>query len=89
MRDPRGVVQEASSLGWTGGKDYSRGTNFTCIATSGDGYVAVGSKVCRRGRSEGRGQSRGRRCRQGQASPRSPVPPPPRPAVFLAALLPS
>lgn len=25
------------------GKDYSRGTNFTCMATSGDGYVAVGS----------------------------------------------
>eukprot|EP00798_Chlamydomonas_sp_ICE-L_P031953 gene31953-33737_t len=26
------------------GKDYSRGTNFTCMATSGDGYVVVGSK---------------------------------------------
>ena len=26
-----------------GGKDYARGTNFTCMATSGDGFVVVGS----------------------------------------------
>jgi WD40 repeat protein len=27
-----------------GGKDYARGTNFTCMATSGDGWVVVGSR---------------------------------------------
>ena len=27
------------------GKDYSRGTNFNCMATSGDGYVVIGSQV--------------------------------------------
>lgn len=32
-------------MGYVGGKDFSRGTNFTCMATSGDGFVAVGSKV--------------------------------------------
>ena len=37
MRDPHGVVQEMSSPIVTpiGGKDYSRGTNFNCMATSG------------------------------------------------------
>lgn len=43
-RDPHGIVAK-SPLAYAGGKDYSRGTNFTCMATSGDGYVAVGSKV--------------------------------------------
>lgn len=43
MRDPHGVVAQ-SPLAYTAGKDYSRGTNFTCMATSGDGFVAVGSK---------------------------------------------
>jgi hypothetical protein len=41
-----GLVQQAASpvhLGYVGGKDYARGTNFTCFATSGDGYVVVGS----------------------------------------------
>eukprot|EP00197_Chlamydomonas_leiostraca_P013127 CAMPEP_0202869760 /NCGR_PEP_ID=MMETSP1391-20130828/12913_1 /ASSEMBLY_ACC=CAM_ASM_000867 /TAXON_ID=1034604 /ORGANISM="Chlamydomonas leiostraca, Strain SAG 11-49" /LENGTH=578 /DNA_ID=CAMNT_0049550119 /DNA_START=147 /DNA_END=1883 /DNA_ORIENTATION=+ len=44
LRDARGVVQESPIVQWTGGKDYSRGTNFTCMATSGDGYVAVGAQ---------------------------------------------
>ena len=37
MRDPGGVVQEMSSPVVTpiGGKDYSRNTNFNCMATSG------------------------------------------------------
>ena len=37
MRDPRGVVQDLSSpvVGYESGKDYSRGTNFTCMATTG------------------------------------------------------
>lgn len=46
LRDRRGVVQtsETGVAGYAGGKDYARGTNFTCMATSGDGYVAVGAK---------------------------------------------
>lgn len=38
MRDPSGVVQEMNSppvVGYAGGKDYARNTNFTCMATSG------------------------------------------------------
>lgn len=45
MRDPTGVVQDTSKMAYTGGKDYAARTNFTCMATSGDGYVAVGSQV--------------------------------------------
>lgn len=44
MRDRRGVVQESPALEWRGGKDYARGTNFNCMATSGEGFVVVGSK---------------------------------------------
>mmetsp|Transcript_1482 Transcript_1482/g.3251 ORF Transcript_1482/g.3251 Transcript_1482/m.3251 type:complete len:563 (-) Transcript_1482:307-1995(-) len=44
LRDPRGKVAESPIVNYTGGKDYSRGTNFTCMATSGDGYVVVGSQ---------------------------------------------
>eukprot|EP00879_Flechtneria_rotunda_P026492 GHRR01028249.1.p1 GENE.GHRR01028249.1~~GHRR01028249.1.p1 ORF type:complete len:452 (+),score=188.52 GHRR01028249.1:1096-2451(+) len=48
LRDPRGVVQEAGDASpivqWTGGKDFARGTNFSCMATSGAGHVVVGSK---------------------------------------------
>lgn len=48
MRDRRGVVQEAGDASpivqWTGGKDFARGTNFSCMATSGDGHVVVGSR---------------------------------------------
>lgn len=46
LRDPTGIVQDMSSpaaLAYTGGKDYARGTKFSCMATSGDGYVIVGS----------------------------------------------
>lgn len=37
MRDPHGVVQEMASpiVSYVGGKDYSRGTKFNCMATSG------------------------------------------------------
>lgn len=47
VRDPSGLVQQMdspSTLTYVTGKDYSRGTNFTCMATSGDGFVVVGSK---------------------------------------------
>lgn len=46
MRAPSGIVQEMSSpaaLEYIGGRDYSRGTKFSCMATSGAGYVVVGS----------------------------------------------
>lgn len=46
MRDPSGVVQDMTSstvLDFVTGKDYSKGTDFTCIASAGDGSVAVGS----------------------------------------------
>ena len=38
------MVQE-SPLDYKDGKMYSKGYNFTCMATSGDGFVAVGQKV--------------------------------------------
>ena len=47
MRDPKGVVQEMSNnpvVEFLTGKDYARGTKFTCMASSGDGSVAVGSE---------------------------------------------
>lgn len=44
MRVARGVVQSSDDaagspqgLGYADGKDYSRGTNFTCMSTSGEG----------------------------------------------------
>ena len=46
LRDPSGIVQDMSSpatLEYTGGRDYARGTKFSCMATSGAGYVIVGS----------------------------------------------
>lgn len=45
MRDPHGIVSQAASpiVAYAGGKDYSRGTKFSCMATSGDGYVVVGA----------------------------------------------
>ncbi len=46
LRDPTGIVQDMTSpsaLSYVGGKDYARGTKFSCMATSGDGYVVVGS----------------------------------------------
>lgn len=45
MRTASGAVQDVSPvLEYKGGKDYSRGTNFQCIATTGDGCVAIGSR---------------------------------------------
>ncbi|PSC67936.1 vacuolar import Vid27-related [Micractinium conductrix] len=46
MRDPHGLVSQAASpsvITYAGGKDYARGTKFSCMATSGDGYVVVGA----------------------------------------------
>ncbi|CAH9091442.1 unnamed protein product [Cuscuta europaea] len=46
MRDRNGIVQNAVTtpvLNWTQGHQFSRGTNFQCIATTGDGSIAVGS----------------------------------------------
>ncbi|GAB4840813.1 Protein cypro4 [Ancistrocladus abbreviatus] len=48
MRDRNGIVQNlatASSpvLNWTQGHQFSRGTNFQCFATTGDGSIVVGS----------------------------------------------
>ncbi|XP_030450464.2 protein CYPRO4 [Syzygium oleosum] len=48
MRDRRGIVQNIASsnspvLQWTQGHQFSRGTNFQCFATTGDGSIVVGS----------------------------------------------
>ncbi|PKA49428.1 Protein CYPRO4 [Apostasia shenzhenica] len=49
MRDRRGIVQniansmESPVLHWTQGHQFSRGTNFQCFATTGDGSIVVGS----------------------------------------------
>ncbi|XP_010466055.1 PREDICTED: protein CYPRO4-like [Camelina sativa] len=45
MRDRRGIVQNIESpiLEWTQGHQFSRGTNFQCFATTGDGSIVVGS----------------------------------------------
>ncbi|KAI3865826.1 hypothetical protein MKW92_009000 [Papaver armeniacum] len=48
MRDRRGIVQDLTSastpvLNWTQGHQFSRGTNFQCFATTGDGSIVVGS----------------------------------------------
>ncbi|KAK3248055.1 hypothetical protein CYMTET_42467 [Cymbomonas tetramitiformis] len=46
MRTSKGVVTEspaaATPLGYAGGHDFSRGTGFKCMATTGDGMIAVG-----------------------------------------------
>ena len=45
-RTKAGVVQDMSTnaqLTHVGGKSYSSGKNFSCMATSGDGFIAVGS----------------------------------------------
>jgi hypothetical protein len=64
LRDPTGVVQQSPCVEYQGGKDYARNTNFTCMATSGDGYVVVGSKDGKVGPGSGgggggRGKGRG------------------------------
>lgn len=48
MRDRRGIVQniahsDSPVLNWTKGHQFSRGTNFQCFATTGDGSIVVGS----------------------------------------------
>ncbi|KAJ8538084.1 hypothetical protein K7X08_014624 [Anisodus acutangulus] len=48
MRDRHGMVQSLVDestpvLNWTQGHQFSRGTNFQCFATTGDGSIVVGS----------------------------------------------
>ncbi|KAK1309542.1 Protein CYPRO4 [Acorus calamus] len=45
MRDRHGIVQDLMSpvLNWTQGHQFSRGTNFQCFASTGDGSIVVGS----------------------------------------------
>lgn len=48
MRDKKGMVQKMANvnspvLHWTQGHQFSRGTNFQCFATAGDGSIVVGS----------------------------------------------
>ncbi|XP_057975564.1 protein CYPRO4 [Malania oleifera] len=48
MRDRKGMVQNLVSdntpvLHWNQGHQFSRGTNFQCFATTGDGSIVVGS----------------------------------------------
>ncbi|KAF5468267.1 protein CYPRO4 [Juglans microcarpa x Juglans regia] len=48
MRDRKGMVQNLANastpvLNWTQGHQFSRGTNFQCFATTGDGSIVVGS----------------------------------------------
>lgn len=48
MRDRNGIVQNladsnAPVLNWAQGHQFSRGTNFQCFATTGDGSIVVGS----------------------------------------------
>ncbi|KAK9163293.1 hypothetical protein Syun_004195 [Stephania yunnanensis] len=48
MRDRKGIVQNLATastpvLHWTQGHQFSRGTNFQCFATTGDGQIVVGS----------------------------------------------
>ncbi|KAK2991513.1 hypothetical protein RJ640_016548 [Escallonia rubra] len=48
MREKQGRVQNIASanspvLNWTQGHNFSRGTNFQCFATTGDGSIVVGS----------------------------------------------
>uniref|UniRef100_A0A7N0T1F6 Vacuolar import/degradation Vid27 C-terminal domain-containing protein n=1 Tax=Kalanchoe fedtschenkoi TaxID=63787 RepID=A0A7N0T1F6_KALFE len=48
MRERKGIVQSLASAGspvlhWTQGHQFSRGTNFQCFATAGDGSIVVGS----------------------------------------------
>ncbi|KAE9609357.1 hypothetical protein Lal_00020569 [Lupinus albus] len=49
MRDRHGIVQDLADssstpvLDWAQGHQFSRGTNFQCFATTGDGSIVVGS----------------------------------------------
>uniref|UniRef100_A0A6M2ER48 Uncharacterized protein n=1 Tax=Populus davidiana TaxID=266767 RepID=A0A6M2ER48_9ROSI len=50
VRDKRGMVQDivkggdSPVLNWTQGHQFSRGTNFECFASAGDGSIVVGSR---------------------------------------------
>jgi hypothetical protein len=49
MRDRHGIVQNLATantpvLNWTQGHQFSRGTNFQCFASTGDGSIVVGSR---------------------------------------------
>ncbi|GMI74555.1 DEFECTIVE EMBRYO AND MERISTEMS 2 [Hibiscus trionum] len=49
MRDRKGMVQDIAKsdspvLHWTQGHQFSRGTNFQCFASTGDGSIVVGSR---------------------------------------------
>ncbi|KAL2650428.1 hypothetical protein R1flu_018556 [Riccia fluitans] len=46
MRTQAGLVQQLSSpiLSWNEGHQFSRGTNFQCFASTGDGSIVVGSR---------------------------------------------
>ncbi|KAH7302214.1 hypothetical protein KP509_23G061000 [Ceratopteris richardii] len=46
MRDQHGIVQQLDNLvlDWKEGHQFSRGKNFQCFATTGDGGIVVGSK---------------------------------------------
>ena len=49
MRDRRGIVQNLANssdtpvLEWTQGHQFTRGTNFQCFSSTGDGSIVVGS----------------------------------------------
>ncbi|KAJ4892832.1 hypothetical protein Rs2_19626 [Raphanus sativus] len=46
MRDPVGMVQDLATptvLTWAQGHQFSRGTGFSCFATTGDGSIVTGS----------------------------------------------
>ncbi|WCJ17674.1 Vacuolar import/degradation Vid27-related protein [Euphorbia peplus] len=46
MRDKGGIVQsigDSPVLNWSQGHQFSRGTNFQCFASTGDGSIVVGS----------------------------------------------
>lgn len=48
MRDKNGMVQDLAAgdgpvLNWTQGHQFSRGTNFQCFASTGNGSIVVGS----------------------------------------------
>lgn len=48
MREKKGMVQNIAGSGspvlhWSQGHQFSRGTNFQCFATTGDGSIVVGS----------------------------------------------
>jgi len=42
--DTRAASGVVADLTYEGGRDYSRGTNFTCIATAGNGEIVTGSR---------------------------------------------